>query len=81
MWDLKYDANAFIYEAETDSQTENRLSSPRSRVWEGMDWEFGIGRGKLPLYIYNVHLYSTGSCIQYTITNHMDLITFLYSRN
>ena len=52
MWDLKYDANAFIYEAETDSQTENRLSSPISRMWEGMDWEFGIGRGKLPLYIY-----------------------------
>ena len=39
---------------------------------EGMDWEFGISRGKL-LYIEWINkilLYSTGHYIQYPVINH-----------
>ena len=45
-----YDTNEFIYETETDSQTEKtdlwlpRIGWGRGR---GMDWEFGVSRCKL----------------------------------
>ena len=63
---------------------------------EGMDWEFGISRGKL-LYIGGINnkvlLYSIGNYIQYPVINHngkeyekestymYNWITLLYSRN
>ena len=50
----------FIYETETDSQTENRLVVAEAG---GIDWEFGISRYKL-LYMEcinnEVPLYRTG---------------------
>ena len=60
----------FIYETETDSQTENRLVVAEAG---GIDWEFGISRCKL-LYMEFINnevlLYSTGSYIQYPVINH-----------
>ena len=52
MWNLKYDTNEPIYETETNSQTSTTdLWLSRGREdGGGMDWEFGISRGKL-LYI------------------------------
>ena len=47
MWNLKYDADEVICKAGTDSQTE-QLSLPRGREsGEGMDWAFGVSRGRL----------------------------------
>ena len=51
MWNLKCATKELINEAETDSQTENRLVVAQGR-WGGMVWEFEISRGKL-LYMHN----------------------------
>lgn len=60
MWNLKYDTNESIYEAETYSQTQ-RIDLG------GMDWEFGINLDASYLYIEWINntilLYSTGRCI------------------
>ena len=40
MWNLKYDTNELIFEAETDSQTQ-RTDSWLPRIWEV--WEKWIG--------------------------------------
>ena len=40
MWNLKYDTNEPIYEAETDSQTENRLVITKG---EGRRGREGLG--------------------------------------
>ena len=75
MWNLKYDTNEPIYEAERDSQTEIRLVVVQGEQgWGGVDWEFGVNRCKL-LYIEwidnKVLLYSTGTkCIQCPGINH-----------
>ena len=42
MWNLKYDRNAPIQEAETDSQTENRLVIIKGRVREGYTGSLGL---------------------------------------
>jgi len=79
MWNLKYDKNELIYEAETDSETQRTdfgdLWLPGRVGWGGggWDWEFGISRCKL-LYIEwknnQVLLYGTGNYIQYSVINH-----------
>ena len=42
MWNLKYDTNEPIYEAEI--QTESNLMSAKEDRGRGVDWEFGISR-------------------------------------
>jgi len=76
MWNLKYDTNEPIYETETNSQTSTTdLWLSRGREdGGGMDWEFGISRGKL-LYIGWINnkvlpTASTGNYIQYPVVNH-----------
>ena len=51
MWNLKYDRNAPIYEAETDIQTENRLVIIKGRVREG--YPGGLGLVDANYYIPN----------------------------
>ena len=69
MWNVKYDTNQDSYKAKIDSQTQRtdfRLS--RRRGGGGVDWEFGISRGKV-LYIKWINnkilLDSTGNYIRY----------------
>ena len=50
MRDLKYGTNEPIHKTETDSQTEIRLVAKGEWDGGGMNWEFGVSRGKL-LYI------------------------------
>ena len=76
MWNLKYDSNELIYETETDSQTQRTdLWLPRGKQGGegGMDWEFGVSRGKV-LYVdwinNKVLLHSTRNYIQYPVINH-----------
>ena len=40
MWNLKYDTNEFIYETETDSDTDNRLLVAKGEEGWGRD---GVG--------------------------------------
>ena len=47
MWNLKYDTNELIYEAETDSHREQTCGCQGGGVWEGIDWEFGVSRCRM----------------------------------
>ena len=49
MWNLKCSTNELIYKTEADSQTQRTdLWLPKQRGWgRGMEWEFGVGKGKL----------------------------------
>ena len=49
MWKLKYGTNEHIYETETwRTDMENRLVVAKGGAeGSGMDWEFGVSRGKL----------------------------------
>ena len=73
MWNLKYNTNECICEAETDTDIENRIMLANMEEGVGVtDWEFEIIKCKL-LYtgwINKVLLYSTGNYIQYPVTNH-----------
>ena len=74
MWNLKYDPDEPIHEAETESRTyRTDWWLPRGRGWGGMEWEVGISRCKL-LYVKwinnKVLLYSTENYIQYPMINH-----------
>ena len=67
--------NESIHKTETDSQTYRRDLWLLRGMWggRGVDWDFGIGRGKvLPLEWINnkVLMYSTGNYIQYPATNY-----------
>ena len=82
----------------TDSETQRRDSwftkeAEVGRGVEGIAWEFGVSRCKLPHieWINKVLLYSTGIYIQYPGINHMEnnikknacmciTVTLLYSR-
>ena len=46
-WNLKHDTNQPIYETETDTQTQNRLVSPKVGGGREVNWEFGVGRCRL----------------------------------
>ena len=67
MWNLNYNTNQHIYEI--DSQT---YGCQGGRGGRGMDWDFGISRGK-PACIgwknNKVLLYNTGNSIQYPMRN------------
>ena len=73
MWNLRYNTNGCISEAETDTDIENRIMLANMEEGAGVqDWEFEIIKRKL-LYtgwINNkVLLYSTGNYIQYHVIN------------
>ena len=50
MWNLKNNADESIYETETDSQTEDKLTVTRGERGTGINLELGINRYRL-LYI------------------------------
>ena len=82
MWNRKYGTNELIYETEINSDVENRFVIAKSKgVKGGMDWEFGISRGKL--YIYKMDnnkdlFYSTENYIQYPVISHNGKEYFLF---
>ena len=71
MWNLKYNTKKHIYDTETDLQTENRLVVAKG-VRGRKDWKLGISRCKLLHigWINRVLCYSTGTYVQYLVTNH-----------
>ena len=69
MWKLKYGTNEHIYETETwRTDMENRLVVAKGGAeGSGMDWEFGVSRGKLSHLEWidsKILLYSTENYIQ-----------------
>ena len=71
MWNLKYDTNELIYEADYRHRGQT-CGCQGEGYGRGIDWEFGVSRCKL-LYIgwinNKVLLYSTGNYIQYLVIN------------
>ena len=70
MWNLKYDANEPIYEAETDSQTQ-RTDLWLPRWGGGGGWTGSLGQ-QMQTIIYRMNkqqgpMYSTGNYIQYPV--------------
>ena len=73
MWNLKYDTNELIYEADSLIDMQNRCEWPRRKGGGGgMDWEFGVSRCKFTYRVdkYKVLLCRMGNYIQYPVINH-----------
>ena len=52
-WNLNYDTNEFIYEIETDLQTQRTdLQFPRSGMW-GEGWIGSLGLADANYYLWN----------------------------
>ena len=69
-WNLEYHTNELLQNRNRLTDTENRLEvANREGSAGGMDWEFGISRGKLKCINNKVLLCSTGNYSQNPVIN------------
>ena len=70
-WNLEYDTDELLQNENRLTGTENRRAVAKGEGSAGgMDWEFGISRGKLKCVNNKVLLCSTGNYSQNPVINH-----------